>query len=124
MGFKKKNVITEIPIRFSCEVENDDGTYTERAVCTHWFKRPTPAMRERLVEAYLGGKKKVSVSNEIFKFWERCILRVEGYDDLEEGQSLSEYFQDPMVRDHVDAVVGLLISKLTVEEEEAEKKFE
>lgn len=135
MGFKKKLVLTEIPITFSLEIKDEDTGDITRAICTHNFKRPSMKARERLTDAYIGNPKKgfrasassttASVSKAAWELWKEAIVSVEGYDDFNpEVDSLTEYFADPITREHVEIAVNLLLGHLGGEEEEAEKKLE
>jgi hypothetical protein len=135
MGYKKSKAFEEIRIPMIVKMVDEsmpadkDGNFSLTEVeVAHIFKLPTPELRQewqrRLVK--VKGRKVTggATSDANWFLWLNCILKVEGYDDLPDGQNWKSYFEDSIGRIHVDNAIGMLVETIGSEEVEQEKKLE
>lgn len=127
MGFKKSSVPDQVAITLNFRIIAEDGT-EQTVPVKHIFRQP--ALRER--EEYqrrvvkVKGRKVIStLSDANWYLWGKCILSVEGYDDLPSegaGGDWKLYFQDDNLRIHVDEAVNAFLDITSAEESSWEKK--
>lgn len=125
--FRKELVPTTVPIAFSVEIESNGDSTTEYARLVHYFKRPSPSLREQLSDTLAGGPRGRKVTPKrtmtaLYNFWSRSIDHVEGYDDLPKGVGWKDYFKDDTGLEHVQIALIFLLRRLGGEEEEVTKK--
>ena len=129
MGFTKKSALREINIPLAYEVVNHDTGETSKVDVNHVFSFPTTAQREKFQQQavlWKGRRAKTAASAASWNLWRACVLRVVGYDDLEENGSrdaIVSYFRDDDVcRLHVEDAVGDLWDRIAADDGEFIKK--
>lgn len=126
MGYKKAKASEQIHIRMNFKLINEQDNTESTCSVTHIMRAPNIAEREeyqRMLARLKGRKVQSNVLEANWKLWLRCVIRVEGYDDLPSNGDWKLYFQDGVERIHVDEAVVRLIETFESEETEVEKKF-
>ena len=125
MGFSKKSAIDVINVRLTYHTVNQDTKEVSDVIVAHKLRVPDIEERntyqKKLLEAK-GRKIGVNRSEAAWYLWNKCILSVEGYDDLPADGNLRAYFTDDPTRQHIEDVIPLFVESYTGEEAEAEKK--
>jgi hypothetical protein len=124
MGFSKKNVQQEIAVAFTVRVENEQLQVEDQVDVVHVFKRPTIKERElyrQMAHSFQGGKPQLRLTKANLKLWDACIVRVQGYDDLPEGDFKPYFLTDDIGKEHADAAVRILLDRISEAETELEK---
>lgn len=124
MGFSKQKVATTVSVSFTVNIFAEDGEHLDTADVVHQFRRPTIKERElyrQMAHSFQGGKPKLRLTKANLALWDSCIEKVEGYDDLPEGDWKSYFLNDDIGREHADAAARILLDKITETEVELEK---
>src|SRR3990167_6089978 len=110
MGFSKTQVSPEITVNFSVEIVRDNNI-EDRATVTHVFRRPTIQEREEYrasIHKWNGGKPQLRLTKANIMLWEKCISRVNGYDDIV-GDFKTYFLSDDIGQAHADAAARILM---------------
>ena len=142
MGFTKAAYHEEVPISLTFEIRNYDRGTVEQIAVTHFFRLPTARERDLYEQKRIqvkGSKIKHYSADARWFMWERCCLRVAGYDDLPMipdpadtlGKKMilspkwkTEYFTDDKGRIQADAFLDRFMETLQGDDTEFEKKPE
>jgi hypothetical protein len=137
MGYRKALALDRISITLRFLVKNEDDGTQESAEVSHVFKQPTPGEKneyERILARVKGKKMSFHKSQANWFLWDRCVVDVRDYDDLEEDYQRDSngiltgewknYFKTGITRIHVDEFTQVLLEKIEGEEVDLEKKFE
>lgn len=127
MGFRKSMMPTEIVVELNFRHMHTDTGEVELLSVKHIFMVPPPEVRDeyqrRLVKVR-GKNIKPSASEAAFYLWHKCVLRVEGYDDLPAPPvDWKTYFHDAVGRIHLEQATDRFLEMIGLEEAEEAKKF-
>lgn len=124
MGFSKSKVAQTVSVAFTVQTVDDRSGLDTVATVVHTFRRPTIKEREfyrQQAHSFQGGKSKLRLTKANLSLWDSCIVSVEGYDDLPEGDFKTYFMGDDIGKEHADAAVRILLDKITETETELEK---
>ena len=130
MGYSKSKSLREIPIHLICNVQNlDNGGSITTVHVVHVFRVPKTAEREEYQQGLIKVKgrkiKTIGTSSANWKLWQKCILRVENYDDLDQGDpNWHSYFVDGVERIQAEDAIDKLMEVISTDEGDEEKKLE
>jgi hypothetical protein len=130
-GFRKSKSFEQIRVPMIIKSPSEDDLSIIDVTVAHTFNIPSPVVREEYQRLLLKikGKKVAQGSRSAANWylWNRCVVSVEGYDDigtLDSEGIWKKYFNDNIGRIHVDNVVDMLMETLSSDEIETEKNSE
>lgn len=127
MGYSKSKLQEHIAVRMRFRVINQQNYTDELCEVVHNMRVPTVGEREAYSRdlAKIKGRKVASnVSEANWHLWLKCVVSVEGYDDLPQTGDWKLYFQDGIERVHADEAVTRMLESFESEETDVEKKSE
>ena len=126
MGYTKRAVEEQVSVKMRFNVINHDDNTNVTYEVMHILRVPTVAEREGYQReiARVKGRKVIANSGEAnWHLWLKCIISVEGYDDLPKTGDWKQYFSSGVERIHVDEAISQMLQSFESEETDVEKKF-
>jgi hypothetical protein len=126
MGYKKTKLEEHVAVRMNFRLINKDENTDTTCEVIHHMRVPTFTEREahqREIAKVRGRKVMSNVAEANWHLWLKCVISVEGYDDLPQNGDWKMYFSDGVERIHADEAVARLLESFESQETEVEKKF-
>jgi hypothetical protein len=126
MGYAKSKMHEQFHIHMKFRIFEELTGTDELVEVTHIMRIPTVAEREeyqRQLARIRGRKVAANTSEANWHLWIKCVVNVEGYDDLPKEGDWKLYFQSGVERVHAEEAASRLLESLESEDTEVEKKF-